>query len=61
MEIFRFIAQISLDGNPGESGFQAQRFYILLNILVPVVMGALLVGPVKWIEKLVTPSRGGRS
>ena len=60
MELFHFLARISADGNPGRAGFQAQYAYLLLNIVVPILLGVLVVGPVKWLEKLLTPSRGGR-
>lgn len=59
MGLFRFIAQISGDALAGQPGFQAQTEYILLNLLVPILLGILLVGPVKWIEKRLAPSRGG--
>ena len=60
MELFQFLARIASDGDPGQPGFQAQHFYLLLNIVVPILLGVLLVGPVKWLEKRLAPSRGGR-
>lgn len=60
MEFFHFLARISSDADPGQAGFQAQGLYLLLNIAVPILLGILVVGPVKGLEKLLTPSRGGR-
>ena len=59
MRLFYFLAQVSRDGVPGEPGFQAQGWYLLLNLLVPILLGILLVGPVQWMEKRWTPIRGG--
>jgi hypothetical protein len=60
MEFFHLLAGISSDADLRQAGFQAQRLYLLLNIVVPILLGILLVGPVKWLEKLLAPSRGGR-
>jgi hypothetical protein len=60
MELFQFLARIASDGDPGRPGFQAQQLYLLLNIGVPVFLGILLTGPLRWLEKRLTPARGGR-
>jgi len=60
LELFQFLARISADGDPGQAGFQAQGLYLLLNIVVPILLGTLIVVPVKWLEKRMAPSRGGR-
>jgi hypothetical protein len=60
MDLWSILAHLASDGDTGQPGFQAQGGHLLINIIVPILMGVILIGPVKWIEKLFGTGRGGR-
>jgi hypothetical protein len=60
MDLWSILGNLALDGDPRQPGFQAQGWYLIINLILPILMGALLIGPVKWIEKIFSPGRGGR-
>lgn len=60
MDLWSILAKLALDADPRQPGFQAQGWYLLTNLVLPILMGVILIGPVKWIEKILNPSRGGR-
>ncbi len=60
MELWSLLARLASDGDPRQSGFQAQGWYLLINIILPILTGVVLIGPVKWIERIFSTGRGGR-
>jgi hypothetical protein len=60
MDLWSTLAILASDGDPCQPGFQAQRWYLIINIVLPILTGVLLIGPVKWIEKIFSPNRSGR-
>jgi hypothetical protein len=60
MDLWAILAKLASDGDPLQPGFQAQGIYIVTNIILPILVGVILIGPVKWIEKLFNTGRGGR-
>ena len=54
------LAKLASDGDPRQPGFQAQGWYLLINLLLPILVGVILMGPAKWIEKIFSTGRGGR-
>jgi hypothetical protein len=60
MDLWLILAKLASDGDPRQPGFQAQGWYLIINIILPILMGVILIGPVKWIEKIFSTGRGGR-
>jgi hypothetical protein len=60
MDLWVTLAKLASDGDPRQPGFQAQGWYLLINLILPILVGMILMGPVKWIEKIFSTSRGGR-
>jgi len=60
MELWSLLARLASDGDPRQPGFQAQGWYLLSNIILPILTGVVLIGPVKWIERIFSAGRGGR-
>ena len=60
MDLGSILAKLASDGDPRQPGFQAQGWYLLVNLLLPLLMGVILIGPVKWIEKIFSTGRGSR-
>jgi len=60
MDLWLILAKLASDGDPRQPGFQAQGGYLIINIILPILMGVILIGPVKWIEKIFSTGRGGR-
>ncbi len=60
MDLWLTLAKLASDGDPRQPGFQAQGWYLLINLLLPILVGVILMGPVKWIEKFFSTGRGGR-
>jgi hypothetical protein len=60
MDLWVTLAKLASDGDPRQPGFQAQGWYLLINLLLPILVGVILMGPVKWIEKIFSSGRGVR-
>jgi hypothetical protein len=60
MDLWATLARLASDGNSRQPGFQAQGIYIVINIILPILVGVILIGPVKWIERIFNTGRGGR-
>ena len=60
MDLWSILAKLALDADPRQPGFQAQGWYLIINIILPILTGVVLIGPVKWIEKIFSRGRGGR-
>jgi hypothetical protein len=60
MDLWATLAKLASDGDPRQPGFQAQGWYLLINLILPILVGVILTGPVKWIEKIFSTGRGGR-
>ena len=52
MRFFEYLLNLTADADPMKSGFQARPMYLFLTIAVPVVLGALLGGLLKIIERM---------
>jgi hypothetical protein len=53
MSLFEYLLTVATDADPMERGFQAKPMYIFLNMVVPVILGILLGGLLKMIEKML--------
>jgi len=60
MDLWSILSKLASDGDPRQPGFQAQGWYLIINIILPILTGVILIGPVKWIEKIFNRGRGGR-
>ena len=60
MELWATLARLAADGDPRQPGFQAQGWYLLINLALPILLGVFLTGPVRWIERIFIRGRGGR-
>jgi hypothetical protein len=60
MDLWSILAKLASDRDPCQSGFQAQGWYLLINIILPILTGVVLIFPVKWIEKIFARGRSGR-
>jgi hypothetical protein len=60
MDLWSILSKLASDGDPRQPGFQAQGWYLIINIILPILTGVILIGPVKWIERIFNTGRGGR-
>ena len=60
MDLWLILARLASDGDLRLPGFQAQGWYLLINLLLPILTGVVLIIPVRWIETIFIRGRGGR-
>jgi hypothetical protein len=60
MDFWSLLARLASDGDPRLPGFQVQGWYLLINLILPILIGAVLIIPVKWIERIFTAGRRNR-
>jgi hypothetical protein len=49
MGVMEYVIKTAVDAAPQHPGFQAQPLYILLNLVLPIILGIALA----WITKLI--------
>jgi hypothetical protein len=61
MEFFSWLAKISESAAPAGQHFSAQWLYVVMALVVPVLIGAVLAGILRVLEKAFGIRLGGGS
>ncbi len=61
MEFFTWISQISQSAAPPGQPFSAHWWYVVMALVIPVLMGVVLAGILRLLEKALGMKLGGGS
>ncbi len=61
MDFFTWLARISQSSAPPGQAFTPQGWYVALTLVIPLLMGVILAGILRVLEKLLGVRLGGGS
>ncbi len=60
MGVLEYVINLAVDAAPHHPGFQTQPLYIVLNLILPILLGIILAWITRFIGKGLTRLLGGK-